>query len=78
LSEWEAKPERLSEALQILAVVLSKPGDKIRWSIQPKQISPLLTRGFDSPDPQIRALATTCQDSLLKMGFFDFLNIGNK
>jgi hypothetical protein len=57
---------------------LTKPSDQLRWSIQDKKLKNLLMRGFNSADSTIQKQAAECRDLLLKLGFFDFLDIDNK
>ena len=76
LYEWNDKyPERLSATFQILEAILTRPSDQLRWSIQDKKIRPLLARGFKSADDTIQIQAEKCRDLLLKLCFFDFLDL---
>ena len=68
-------PNRLEGSLELLQMLLSKPGDEVRWSIQFQDLGPVLSSGFASGKPEIRRLAKECQDMLLKRGFSDFLSL---
>ncbi|HTB83618.1 MAG TPA: hypothetical protein VK742_08190 [Candidatus Sulfotelmatobacter sp.] len=75
LQEWnESAPERNKQSLQILVAILSRPNDQLRWQIQFKKLAPLLIRGMDG-DSEAQRYAKKCQDLLLKMGLFDFLDL---
>jgi hypothetical protein len=71
---FSEQSDRLDQALQILLAVLIKPSDELRWSIQAKQLSPVLSKGLASPNPSTRQRAEEARDLLLKLGFFEFLN----
>ncbi|HTR40989.1 MAG TPA: hypothetical protein VMH87_05185 [Pseudomonadales bacterium] len=76
LPAWsESMPERLEPSLQILESILLKPNDRIRWQIQGNKLKPLLIRGLQSPDQNVQARTNRCQELLLKMGFFELIDL---
>ena len=78
ISEFGVQPSRLEASLQLLRMLLSKPGEEFRWSIQFKDLAPVLSLGLKSENADVARLAKKCQDMLLKRGFSDFLNLGNE
>jgi hypothetical protein len=75
LQEWnDSVPERNKQSLQMLFAILSRPNDQLRWQIQFKKLAPLLIRGMNG-DQESQRYAKECQDLLLKMGLFDFLEL---
>jgi hypothetical protein len=76
LLEWhDLNPERNKQSLQMLAAMFAHPSDQMRWQIQFKRLAPLLIRGLNSGDEEARLYATQCQDLLLKMGLFEFIDL---
>ncbi len=73
ICEFGAMPVRLDAMLQLLCALLKKPSDELRWSIQFKDIAPLISQGLASSSS--KRLAEECRDLLLKMGFSNFLNL---
>lgn len=69
-------PDRLEAMLQLLRLLLQKPSDELRWSIQFKDLAPVISLGLASDNLDIRRLAEGCKNLLLLMGFSDFLNLG--
>ena len=78
ISEYGVMPDRLEPMLELFKALLKKPSDDLRWSIQFKDVAPIISLGMVSDKPSIKKLAEECKDLLLKMGFSDFLNLGNK
>jgi hypothetical protein len=76
ITELGKQPERLGSALQILSALLAKPSDELRWSIQPQNLTPILSLGFASADADTQRRAEDARDKLLKLGFFELLEIG--
>jgi hypothetical protein len=74
--ELGKRPERLNSALQILSALLAKPSDELRWSIEPKKMAPILSLGLASTAANTRVWAEEARDRLLKLGFFDLLEVG--
>jgi hypothetical protein len=64
--------------LELLRLLLKRPSDELRWSIQFKDLAPVISLGLTSDKPNTRKLAKGCKDLLLKTGFSDFLNLGNE
>lgn len=58
----------------MLVAILSRSNDQLRWQIQFKKLAPLLIRGMNG-DQEAQRYAKECQDLLLKMGLFDFLDL---
>ena len=78
ISEYGVMPDRLEPMLELFKALLKKPSDDLRWSIQFKDVAPIISLGLVSDKPSIKKLAEECKDLLLKMGFSDFLNLGNE
>jgi hypothetical protein len=78
IAEWAVQPERQEAALQLLQALLSRPSDQLRWAIQYKELSPAISLGLTSQNTNIKVLAESCRDLLLKMGFFEFLERGKE
>jgi len=68
----------LREGLQILAALLKKPSDELRWTIQAKELRPIISTGIQSGDTATKNVAEEVQDLLLNLGFFEFLELENK
>jgi len=77
ITEYSVLPERLESMLDLFRALLKKPSDDLQWSIQFKDLGPVISLGFASGKPNTKKLAEECKDLLLKMGFADFLNLGN-
>jgi hypothetical protein len=73
--EYSVMPDRLESMLDLFNALLKKPSDELRWSIQFKDLAPVISLGLASDKQSTKKLAEECKDLLLKMGFFDFLNI---
>jgi len=78
ITEFSILPGRLESMLELLKVLLKKPSDELRWSIQFKNLAPVISSGLASENPNAKKHAKECKDLLLKMGFSDFLNLGNE
>jgi hypothetical protein len=78
ISTYSNRPDRLRAALRILHALLSIPSDELKWSIRAKEISPLISKGLADDDSSVRQLAEQVRDLLLKLGFFEFLEVGIK
>ena len=78
IAEYSIVPDRLESMLDLFKALLKKSSDELRWSIQFKDLAPVMSRGLASDQPSIKKLAEECKDLLLKMGFSDFLNLGNE
>jgi hypothetical protein len=61
--------------LELFWALLKLPGDELHWSIQPKEVKPIILSGLASGQSNTVKLAEECRDSLLKLGFYDFLNM---
>jgi hypothetical protein len=77
ISKWAESAEHLKSALEIFHVILKKPSETLRWSVQYKEFGPIISKGISSEDMDIRKIAEQCREELLKLGLFDFLEIGN-
>jgi hypothetical protein len=77
ITEYSVMAERLEPMLELLKALLKRPSDDLRWSIQFKDLGPVISLGFASDKPSTRKLAEECKDLLLKMGFAEFLNLGS-
>ena len=77
ISKWADSAEHLKPALDLFYVILTKPNENLRWSIQVKEFGPIISKGLSSEDADTRKVAEQCRDELLKLGLFDFLEIGN-
>ena len=75
ITEYSVIPNRLESMLDLFKALLKKPSDELRWSIQFKDLAPVISLGLASDQPSTKKLAEECKDLLLKMGFFDFLNL---
>jgi hypothetical protein len=75
IAEYSVVPDRLEPMLDLFKALLKKPSDELRWSIQFKDLAPVISLGLASDKPSTKKLAEECKDLLLKMGFFDFLNL---
>jgi hypothetical protein len=75
ISKFGVMPDRLRAMLEIFRELLKRPSDELRWSIQFKDVSPVIALGLASDNPDTKKNADECRDSLLKMGFSDFLNL---
>jgi hypothetical protein len=78
ITEFSILPGRLESMLELLKALLKKPSDELRWSIQFKNLAPAISSGLVSENPNAKKHAKECKDLLLKMGFSDFLNLGNE
>jgi hypothetical protein len=76
ITEFGVTPDRLGAMLQLFLSLLKQPSDELRWSIQFKELAPVISFGLASVDLSVKRLAEECRDLLLKMGFSDFLNLG--
>ena len=78
ITAFSVLPGRLEAMLELFRVLLKRPSDELRWSIQFKELAPVISLGLASENPNAKKLAKECKDLLLKMGFSDFLNLGNE
>jgi hypothetical protein len=78
ISALGEKDDHLGSALQLLRGVLAKPSDELRWSIHFGELGPVIVRGLASGDRDTKRYAAESRDLLLKLGFFDFLEIGKE
>jgi hypothetical protein len=78
ITKYAVQPERQEASLQLLQALLSRPSDQLRWAIQYKELSPAIFLGLTSQNANIKVLAESCRDLLLKMGFFEFLELGQE
>ena len=76
ISDLGGQDDHLGAALQILRAVLAKPSDGLRLSIQFGELGPVIARGLASGDRDTEHYAAESRDLLLKLGFFEFLEIG--
>jgi len=76
ITQMGQKPERLHSVLQILSALLARPSDELRWSIEPTKLVPILSLGLASEDANTRLQAEAARDGLLKLKFFEFLEVG--
>jgi hypothetical protein len=77
ISKWGERAERLKSTLDLFHAILTKPSENLRWSIQVKEFSPIISKGLLSEDTDIKKIAEQCREELLKLGLFDFLEIGD-
>lgn len=75
IAEYSTLPDRLEFMLDLFKEALKKPSDDLRWSIQYKDLAPVISLGLASDEQNSKKLAKECKDLLLKMGFSDFLNL---
>lgn len=75
ITDFGVRPDRLSSALELLNMTLKKPSDNLRWSIQFKEIAPIIVAGLARNDIITRQFAIECRDGLLKMGLSEFLGL---
>ncbi len=75
ITEFSVLPGRLEPMLELFRTLLKRPSDELRWSIQFKELAPIISLGLASDKPTTKKLAKECKDLLLKMGFSDFLNL---
>jgi hypothetical protein len=75
IADFSNSSDRLESMLELLTALLKRPSDELRWSIQFKDLAPVVSVGVASENPNARKLASECKDLLLKMGFSDFLNL---
>jgi hypothetical protein len=75
IKEFSEQPERVDAALDLLGLILARPSAELRWAIQPKEISLVITHGLTSSNDGTRHQAEACRDLLLKLGFFELLNV---
>lgn len=78
IAEYGVMPDRLESMLDLFKALLKKTSDELRWSIQFKDVAPIISLGLASDTPSTKKLAEECKDLLLKMGFSEFLNLGNE
>lgn len=76
ITEFGILPERNEAMLSLLLILLQKPSDELRWSMQFKDLAPVIEKGLASDNPQVRRLAESCKDLLLRMGLNEFLEVG--
>ena len=55
-----------------------RPSDALRWSIQFKDLAPVVSLGLASENPKAKNLAKECKDLLLPMGLSEFLALGGE
>jgi hypothetical protein len=75
ITEYGIVPDRLEPMLDLFKTVLKKPSDELRWSIQFKDLAPVISLGLASDKPSTKKFAEECKNGLLNMGFSDFLNL---
>lgn len=78
IAEFSAMPNRLESMLELLRALLKRPSDELRWSIQFKDLAPVISLGLTNDNLITRKIAEECKDLLLKIGFSDFLNLGSE
>ena len=71
------KDGQFAYRIHVPLISLTKPSDQLRWSIQSEKLRPVISLGLTSEKPSIKKLAEECRDLLLRMGFSEFLNLGN-
>lgn len=72
------QPDRVDASLQLLGLILDRPSDELRWSIRFKELGPVISLGLSSANANVRSQADYCRDMLLKLGCFDFGNLGRQ
>ena len=75
IAEYGVLPDRLESMLDLFKALLRKPSDELRWSIQFKDVAPIISLGLASDKSRSKKLAEECKDLLLNLGFSDFLNL---
>ncbi len=75
ITDFGILPDRLDAMLQLLGMLLKKPSDELRWSVQFKALAPVISPGLASENRATQQLAVECRDLFLKMGFAEFLNL---
>ena len=78
VSEFGIMPDRLESMLDLFKALLKKTSDELRWSIQFKDVAPIISLGLVSDKLGTKKLAKECKDLLLKMDFSEFLDLGNE
>ena len=78
ISEFGIMPSRLNAMLEIFRALLKRQSDELRWSIQFKDVAPVISLGLANGNPTTKQLAEECRDLLLRIGFSDFLNLGKE
>jgi hypothetical protein len=68
--KYGMQAERLEFILQLLRLMLAKPSDQLRWSIQSEKLRPVISLGLASETPNTKKLAEECKDLLLRNGLF--------
>ena len=76
VTEFANKSERLEPMLKLLKALLRRSSDELRWSIQFKNLAPMISSGLSSSAPTTKRLAEECRDMLLRLNFFGFLTLG--
>jgi hypothetical protein len=76
IAEFSILPDRLESVLELLEELLKRPSNELRWSIQFNELAPVISLGLESDKQNTKKLAKECKDLLLKIGFSDFLNLG--
>ncbi len=76
IGEQGSNPERLLPLLQLLEALVRQMNDEVRWSLQEKEIRPLLERAFESDVPEVRKQAEATLEVMLKQGLLSFLDVG--
>jgi len=72
ISEFGIMPSRLNAMLEIFRALLKRQSDELRWSIQFKDVAPVISLGLANGNPTTKQLAEECRDLLLRIGFFRF------
>jgi hypothetical protein len=67
--------EHLHEAMMILFAVIGKAGDELRWAYREERLKPVLRRGLSSTHAETKKLAEEIQESLLRHGCFEYLDL---
>lgn len=75
IAKFGAVPDRLEATLELFQALLKRPSDELRWTIQPKEIMPMISLGLASENENTRKLARSCKDLLLRIGFSELLNV---
>ncbi len=75
LDKLSADPNNLKSVMRCLLSLTEKFSDNLRWSIREEHLKGMLKRGLQSTDSQVRTLAESARDNLLKEGLFIYQDV---
>ncbi|MDR3564468.1 MAG: hypothetical protein P4N59_23960 [Negativicutes bacterium] len=71
------KPELLAAGIKLFHAILAKPGDELRWSVNYKELGPVLSSGLKSNVEAVRRCSKECLDRVLLLGCSDFAQLAS-